>query len=172
MKISFSMTSAAIAALATLLVTGCAGNSPQFSKTPNAAPTTAATATTSASKTSDLKESGKAESDKGVKVVGVNGREGEVIGKPAATSKFKTVEIGMSVRQAIEIAGQPTDEGSYITGKAFIPFYFGGDRHRFELAYKGQGRLIFAGNSPWGGMGTTGNLVKIIHDAKDSGYRD
>lgn len=171
MKISFSMTSAAIAALATLLVTGCANNLPQFSKTPDAAPT-AATATTSVSKTPDVKVPSKAESDKGVKVVGVNGREGEVIGKPAANSKFKTVEIGMSVRQAIEIAGQPTDEGSYITGKAFIPFYFGGDRHRFELAYKGQGRLIFAGNSPWGGMGTTGNLVKIIHDAKDSGYRD
>jgi hypothetical protein len=24
----------------------------------------------------------------------------------------------------------------------------------------------------WGGMGTTGNLVKIIHNVKDSGYRD
>jgi hypothetical protein len=26
--------------------------------------------------------------------------------------------------------------------------------------------------SKWGAMGTTGNLVKIIHNAKDSGYRD
>jgi hypothetical protein len=167
MKISFLTTSAAIAALATLLVTGCASNSPQAAKTSDEV------ATTSASKTPDAKESTKAESGKAVKVVGVNGREGEVIGQAAATSKFKTVQIGMSVRQAMEIAGQPTDEGSYITGKAFIPFYFGGDTYRFELAYKGQGRLIFAGNSPWtGAMGTTGNLVKIIHNAKDSGYRD
>jgi hypothetical protein len=106
-------------------------------------------------------------------VIGINGKKGEVIGSPASNSKFKTVQIGMSMRQAVDLAGQPTDEGVYATGKAFIPFYYGGDRHRTEFAYKGSGRLIFAGDSPWsrGGGYSRGTLVKIVHDAKDSGYR-
>jgi len=75
----------------------------------------------------------------------------------------------MSARQVTDIAGQPTDQGAYVTGKAFIPFYFGSDRHRFEMTYKGQGRLIFAG----GGMGdfSSGNLIWIIHNPNESGYR-
>ena len=60
-------------------------------------------------------------------------------------------------------------QGAYMTGKAWIPFYFGGDRHRFEMTYKGQGRLIFAG----GGMGdfSSGYLIWIIHNAAEPGYR-
>lgn len=105
-------------------------------------------------------------------VIGINGKKGEVIGTAAGNSKFKSVQIGMSMRQAVDLAGQPTDEGVYVTGKAFIPFYYGGDRHRTELAYKGSGRLIFAGDSPWSRGGySSGSLIKIVHDAKDSGYR-
>ena len=105
-------------------------------------------------------------------VVGVNGRKGEVIGRPAAGSRFSKVQIGMPMKQVIDLIGNPTDEGSYITGKAFIPYYYGSDRYRTEFAYKGAGRLIFAGNSGWTrGYYNNGYLVKIIHDAKDSGYR-
>jgi hypothetical protein len=35
------------------------------------------------------------------------------------------------------------------------------------MAYKGQGRLVFAGE----GMGSGGNLIWIIHNKNDSGYR-
>jgi hypothetical protein len=158
MKTSFATTASLSAALAVLLMTGCATKSPQPETTAVAAPPPVQE---SASK--------KAEENK---VKGINGREGEIIGKPAANSKFRTLQIGMSMRQATDLAGQPTDEGAYITGKAFIPFYFGGDRHRIELAYKGQGRLIFAGESPWSRGGyTSGHLIKIIHDPRDSGYR-
>ena len=75
----------------------------------------------------------------------------------------------MGIRQVEDLCGPPTDQGAYITGKAFIPFYFGSDRTRFELVYKGQGRLIFAG----GGLGdfSSGNLIWIIHSATESGYR-
>lgn len=166
MNIFFLTKSAASVAFVAFLMAGCGSNPTQPAKTESAAATP-----TSANKKTDAKESSKAESDQGTKVVGINGREGEIIGRAAAGSKFKSLQIGMSMRQATDIAGQPTDEGAYITGKAFIPFYFGGDRHRFELAYKGQGRLIFAGDSAWGGRGSSGNLIKIIHDAKDSGYR-
>lgn len=114
-------------------------------------------------------DSSKIESGSGRTVKGINDYEGEITGNPAKNSKFTQLQIGMSVRQAMDIAGPPTDQGAYMTGKAWIPFYFGGDRHRFELTYKGQGRLIFAG----GGMGdfSSGNLIWIIHNSNESGYR-
>lgn len=95
--------------------------------------------------------------------------EGEITGKPVRNSKFARLKIGMSIKEATDIAGQPTDQGAYMTGKAWIPFYFGGDKHRYELTYKGHGRLIFAG----GGMGdlTSGHLIWIIHSANETGYR-
>lgn len=114
-------------------------------------------------------DSSKVESGYGRKVKGRGDREGEITGIPGPKSKFAKLEIGMSMREAMDIAGQPTDQGAYITGKAFIPFYFGGDRHRYELTYKGQGRLVFAGEN-FGNMGG-GNLIWIIHSATDSGYR-
>ena len=73
-----------------------------------------------------------------------------------------------AVQQAIDLAGQPTDQGAYITGKAWIPFYFGSDRARWEMAYKGKGRLIFSQNA---GFGTDFYLTWIIHTEKDTGYR-
>jgi hypothetical protein len=114
-------------------------------------------------------DSSKVQSGSGQKVKGINDIEGEITGKPAPGSKFAKLKIGMTMRQAVDIAGKPTDEGVYMTGKAWIPFYFGADRHRFEMAYKGQGRLIFAGGSM--GDYSGGNLIWIIHSAKDTGYR-
>jgi hypothetical protein len=75
----------------------------------------------------------------------------------------------MPLQQVKDIAGQPTDQGAYITGKAFIPFYYGSDRYRFELLYKGQGRLIFAGGSV--GDYTNGHLIWIIYSPSEGGYR-
>lgn len=103
----------------------------------------------------------------GETVTGVNDYEGEITGKPAPGSKFTQLQIGMPMKQVTDLIGEPTDQGAYVTGKAFIPFFFGGDRHRYEMAYKGQGRLVFAGES----MGTGGNLIWIIHNKNDSGYR-
>ena len=61
-------------------------------------------------------------------VKGINDWEGDITGKPAANSKFTKLQIGMGMRQVTDLVGQPTDQGAYITGKAFIPFFFGGDR--------------------------------------------
>lgn len=114
-------------------------------------------------------DSTKVESGSGITVKGINDYEGEITGNPAANSKFTRLQIGMPVRQVTDLIGPPTDQGAYMTGKAWIPFYFGGDRHRFEMTYKGQGRLIFAG----GGMGdfTSGYLIWIIHNSSEPGYR-
>ena len=102
-------------------------------------------------------------------VKGINDTEGDIVGKPAAGSRFSKLQIGMGMRQVTDLIGQPTDQGAYATGKAWIPYYFGGDRHRQELIYKGQGRLIFSG----GGVGdfSSGRLTEIVHNASESGYR-
>src|SRR5690606_37669215 len=113
-------------------------------------------------------DSSAVESGWGEEVVGLNDYEGEITGIPAPDSKFTQLKIGMPMKQVTDLIGEPTDQGAYITGKAFIPFFFGSDRHRYEMAYKGQGRLIFAGKS----MGTGGNLIWIIHNRNDTGYRE
>lgn len=102
-------------------------------------------------------------------VKGINGWEGEIIGKPAKGSKFTKLKIGMTMKQVTKLIGQPTDQGAYVTGKAWIPYYHGSDEYRHELVYKKQGRLIFA-SDPSGDY-NSGNLITIIHNAKESGYR-
>ena len=114
-------------------------------------------------------DSSKIESGYGKTVKGRGDWEGEITGVAVPNSKFAKLEIGMSMREAIDNVGQPTDQGAYVTGKAWIPFYFGSDRHRYEMTFKGQGRLIFAGGSL--GNFTGGNLIWVIHNPTESGYR-
>ncbi|WDS38098.1 hypothetical protein [Pseudoxanthomonas sp.] len=110
-----------------------------------------------------------AEEGYGEKVKGVNDWEGEIVGKLAPGSKFNQLKIGMPVRQVTDIVGQPTDQGSYVTGKAWIPFFHGSGTSRTEYVYKGWGRLIFDSK---GGFDSGANLVWIINSANESGYRD
>jgi hypothetical protein len=146
----------------------------------NAAPASSASAPAAAAATpsgakpgmnarGDGMDSSKIESGSGRTVKGLNDYEGEITGNPAPNSRFTKLQIGMPMRQVVDLVGPPTDQGAYITGKAFIPFYFGSDRHRYEMTYKGQGQLIFAG----GGMGdySSGNLIWIIHNPNEPGYR-
>ncbi len=108
------------------------------------------------------------EAGSGRTVKGINDYEGEITGNPAPKSKFNQLQIGMSLKQVTDIVGQPTDQGAYVTGKAWIPFYFGGDRHRYEAVYEKQGRLIFAGSS---GFDSNTHLIWIIHNAGEGRYR-
>ena len=114
-------------------------------------------------------DSKKVEAGYGQKVKGLGDWEGEITGKPAPGSKFTQLQIGMGMHQVLDLAGQPSDQGGYITGKAWIPFYFGSDRHRYEMVYKGMGRLVFAG----GGVGdwSAGHLIWIIHNPNEGPYR-
>jgi hypothetical protein len=114
-------------------------------------------------------DSSKVEAGYGRKVKGINNWEGEITGKPGAKSRFAKLQIGMPMQQVVNLIGQPSDQGAYVTGKAWIPFYFGADRHRYEMVYKNQGRLIFAGGSI--GNFTGGKLIWIIHNATEAGHR-
>lgn len=117
----------------------------------------------------EVVNSAQVEAGYGQQVKGIGDWEGEITGKPAPNSKFTKLQIGMSSKQVTDLVGQPDDQGAYVTGKAFIPFYFGSDRHRYEYVYKGQGRLIFAGGSVGDFM--SGHLVWIIHNANEGSYR-
>ena len=160
----------------TVIATGCVTNSSKPDSNAAAAAPAAAQAPAQPPKAKpgmnergEVIDSSKVESGSGTKVKGLGDWEGEITGKPAPGSKFTKLQIGMSMRQAVDLAGQPTDQGAYVTGKAWIPFYFGSDRHRYEMVFKGQGRLIFAGGSL--GDFTGGNLIWIIHNAREGGYR-
>ena len=153
-------------------MTGSSSASPAPAPAPAPAPTAAPAARASATAPAAAPApapAAKAQAGDTVHVKGINNWEGDITGKPAANSRFTKLTIGMGMRQATDLAGQPTDQGAYITGKAWIPFYFGSDRYRHEMAYKGQGRLIFAGGSA--GDFSSGSLIWIIHNAAEPGYR-
>jgi hypothetical protein len=138
---------------------------------PAAAPATAGKVGPGMNAQGQVVDSKLVEAGYGQKVKGLNDWEGEITGKPAGNSKFSRLQIGMTMKQVADIVGAPTDQGSYVSGKAWIPFYFGADRHRHELVYKGQGRLIFAGGGGWIPSGGEGNLIWIIHNSGEPGTR-
>ena len=165
---------------AAALTGGCITMPGSKSSDSAAAPTPAATATPAAApakskvgpgmnEAGQVVDSSKVEAGYGQTVKGLNNWEGEITGKPAPGSKFTKLQIGMPMKQVTDLIGQPTDQGAYITGKAWIPWYFGNDRHRYEMVYKGQGRLIFAGGSM--GDFSSGNLIWVIHNGTEGGYR-
>lgn len=89
-----------------------------------------------ATKAAPAKESPKKEAAKKEAPV-----EGEVVGKPAAGSKFAKLKIGMTLSQVEKLIGPPTKQWTHPTGKASIPFYFGPDRWVIQYSYKREGVL-------------------------------
>lgn len=88
--------------------------------------------------------------------------DGEVYGKPAPGSKLAKIQIGMTELEVKKLIGFPDDQRAYVTGKAFIPFYFGSDSARVEWIYRGYGSLAFDAGR-WGGGGV---VMMINHDPK------
>ena len=77
-----------------------------------------------------------------------------------ASSPLSRIKSGMTDIQVRKILGEPDNSNSYMTGKAWIPFYFGGDTHRTEWIYNGTGRVVFSRNQ-WSGAVT---VVDLVHD--------
>jgi len=162
MKSMATVRKAAVFAIAVTLAGACAQTRP-----PSAEPKSGIGPGMNAN--GQVVDSSKVEAGYGRKVKRINNWEGEITGKPGAKSRFTKLQIGMPMQQVVNLIGQPSDQGAYVTGKAWIPFYFGADRHRYEMVYKSQGRLIFAGGSL--GNFTGGNLIWIIHNAAEAGHR-
>ena len=88
-------------------------------------------------------------------------------GTPAPGSKFAKLKMGMSPDEVTNLIGQPTSQSSHVTGKAWIPFYFGGDKFRLEMFYKGEGQLTFSQSHSFG-SGT--ELSFMLVDTNATGY--
>lgn len=115
--------------------------------------------------------SGAAPADSNTRVVkSQDGRfDGEMVGTPAANSRFAKVKIGMEMQQVQQLIGAPDQWHTHETGKRWIPFYFGNDVRRLQALYKGEGCLSFTGGNAWGGGGN--ELVRIEVDAAGKCYQ-
>ena len=89
--------------------------------------------------------------------------EGEVYGTIPAGSKWARLQIGMHQSEVERILGVTSNIRAYVTAKAWIPFYFGGDSHRYEAVYAGQGSVAYTGGGMGGGQGV---LMMINYDPK------
>jgi hypothetical protein len=95
---------------------------------------------------------------------------------PSATTRpippdsiFARVKMGEERDAVYADIGQPTSSGGqYQTGKAFIPFHYGGgDDMRFQAHYKGVGQITFGNDSAY----TSGwSVVDVTYDPNDPGY--
>ena len=91
-----------------------------------------------------------------------------IIGNIPPGSPFSKLKLKMSIKQVHDLIGEATDTHHYVTGKSFIPYYFGSDAHRLEELYKGQGKLTFTGS---GIGGTNYRLYRIMYDKNEDGYK-
>lgn len=89
--------------------------------------------------------------------------DGEVYGSIPRGSKWAKLQIGMHQSEVERILGTTSNIRGYVTAKAWIPFYFGGDSHRYEAVYAGQGSVAYTGGSWGGGQGI---LMMINFDPK------
>jgi hypothetical protein len=100
--------------------------------------------------------------------------------KPVVTSKsqkthsaggddasFDRITNGMSMQEVYDLIGQPTASTSRITGKAWAPFYYGGDTTRMFALYKGKGRIVFSNSSRYSSVW---RVIEIVRDPAESGY--
>lgn len=125
--------------LAAAWMTACTSQQAKTETSAAAPPAKPAAAKEGTRKATVRKESAKAETTARKEETG----EGEVVGKPAAGSKFARLKTGLTLSQVEQLIGPPTKQWQHPTDKASIPFYFGPDRWVIQYAYKHEGVLTF-----------------------------
>lgn len=85
--------------------------------------------------------------------------DGEIVGTPAAGSKFARLAIGMTMDEVTRTIGGPDNLVRHETGKRWIPFYYGNDAQRMQALYRGEGCLTYTGGNVFGGGGS--ELIRI-----------
>ena len=86
-----------------------------------------------------------------------------------ASSPLAKIKVGMTAQEVSNILGMPTNQVSYASGKAWIPYYYGDDARRTEWSYKGLGRVVFTGGNVFGGGG--GHVERVDYDPNETGIR-
>lgn len=82
-----------------------------------------------------------------------------------ADSPLAKIREGMGMKEVTDLLGQPTDTNSHITGKAFIPYYYGNDTAQTVAYYKGMGRVILS-HGAWTGL----RVTAVEYDPSEPGY--
>lgn len=85
----------------------------------------------------------------------------------ADSGSFERVRHGMSMEEVFDLIGAPTATTSRITGKAWAPFYYGGDTARMFALYKGRGRIVFSNASRFAPVW---RVIDVVDDPHESGY--
>ena len=93
---------------------------------------------------------------------------GQVQQSIPADSPLAKIREGMSKAEMFSLLGPPTDQDTSVTGKAFIPFYFGGDAIATCMHYKDLGRVYVSGHGTFGGGE---KVLKIEYDPQEPGFR-
>jgi hypothetical protein len=83
---------------------------------------------------------------------------------PPAGSPLSKVKLGMNEFQVRKVLGDPDNANSYITGKSWIPFYYGTDTSRTDWMYKGMGRVVFSRNQYSGTL----KVIRIDYNPNES----
>ncbi|MGM0952492.1 MAG: outer membrane protein assembly factor BamE domain-containing protein [Pseudomonadota bacterium] len=96
--------------------------------------------------------------------------DGGIVGDIPEDSKFAKIEIGMPQAQVYDLIGPPTDTKTYITGKSFIPFYYGSDAARSDSIYKNEGHITFTGGTGFGA--NSFKVYRIVYDPSEDGYNN
>jgi len=86
-----------------------------------------------------------------------------------ADSPFAKVKNGMSKEQVEATIGPASAQREYQTGKAWIPYHFGGDNRRIKAYYKGIGTITYSSDSQF----SSGYSVMedgVEYDPTEPGY--
>ena len=86
--------------------------------------------------------------------------------QPAPGSKLARITEGMTEAEVVAILGAPTSQQNYVTGKAFIPHYYGSDAHRLDYRYKGVGIVVFNRNR----YSSVVKVIRVESDPNEDGY--
>lgn len=82
---------------------------------------------------------------------------------PPRDSEFAKVQMGSTDTAVRKLLGDPDESNAYMTGKSWIPFYFGPDTHRTDWMYTGQGRVVFSRSRWTGGL----TVIDVLYNPNE-----
>ncbi len=82
---------------------------------------------------------------------------------PPPSARIAGVKLDMNDIDVRKIMGEPDNANAYMTGKAWIPFYYGPDTARTDWMYKGQGRVVFSRNRYSGGL----KVIRVLYNPNE-----
>lgn len=82
---------------------------------------------------------------------------------PPSDSPLAEIQINATEYDVRKILGEPDHANAYMTGKAWIPFYFGSDVARTDWFYVGKGRVVFSRNRYTGAL----KVINVLYNADE-----